>query len=109
MPVRGSAGTPGLSLKDHEALSRALLLARARLAQVRATVHGDGAWSWSRPILASLAAAIRAVDESRDRLSAALAAEHPVVHPALARRIYFPVVDVDGREEDVDVTPRSKS
>jgi hypothetical protein len=97
MPVRGPAGTAGLSLRDHESLSHALLLARARLAQVRATVHGDGAWAWSRPILASLAAAIRAIDESRDRLSAVLAQEHPITHPALAKHVYYPVVD--GREE----------
>jgi hypothetical protein len=99
MPVHRPDERAGLRIKDHEALSHSLLLARARLAQVRATVHGDGAWAWSRPILASLAAAIRALDESRDRLAEALAREHTVVHPALARRIYFPV---DGRKEDPD-------
>jgi hypothetical protein len=105
MPVKSPGGEGGLRIKDHEALSRALLLARARLAQVRATVHGDGAWAWSRPILASLATAIRAVDESRGQLAEALAQEHAVVHPALAKRIYFPVDG--GREEGVDVTPGS--
>jgi hypothetical protein len=106
MPVHRPDERAGLRIKDHEALSRALLLARARLAQVRATVHGDGAWAWSRPILASLAAAIRALDESRDRLAEALAAEHPSLG-GLAKAVYFPVHG--GREEDVDVTPRSKS
>jgi hypothetical protein len=90
MPIKGAAGTPGLSLRDHESLSHALLLARARLAQVRATVHGDGAWAWSRPILASLAAAIRALDQAREQLVAALAQEHPITHPSLAKHVYYP-------------------
>lgn len=96
MPVHGPVG---LSLRDHERLSHGLLTARAHLARVRATVHGDGAWSWSRPVLATLASAIRELDRVRDELSAVIPLEHAIVHPALGRRIYFPTVDHDGSEE----------
>jgi hypothetical protein len=106
MPVK-PAGTAGLSLKDHEGLAQALLLARAHVARVAAQVRGDGLWSRSRGVAHTLELVIREIDRGREELSAALAAEHPVVHPALARRIYFPVVD--GREERNDVTPRSES
>ena len=95
MPVKGPAGTPGLSLKDHEALATQLLLARSRLARVSAQVRADGAWRWLRPVIQSLEAAIRAVDQARDQLAGALAEEHRHLG-GLAKFVYYPV---EGREE----------
>jgi hypothetical protein len=96
MPVKGDHG---LTLQTHEELSRRLLLARAHLAQVSSTVLADGSWRLARPIAHTLEAALRELDRARDRLAAALAAEHAVVHPALAKRIYYPLVD--GPQEGV--------
>jgi hypothetical protein len=87
----------GLTVRDHEALSRALLAARARLAQTAAQVHADCPRRLMGPILKSLEAAIRAVDQARDRLAGVVPQEHPHLHPALAKRLYYPS-DGGGKE-----------
>jgi hypothetical protein len=100
-------GQAGLRLKDHEEVSRRLLLARGYLARVAAQVRADGAWRWGRSIAHTVEAAIRQLDRARDELAAALAQDHPITHPALAKRVYYPQDPPQGgREEGVDVTQR---
>jgi hypothetical protein len=64
MPVKSPDGQGVLGIKDHEALSRSLLLARARLSQVSSQVRAGCPWRQLRPLMQSLEASPRQVNTS---------------------------------------------